>query len=126
MAEDNTDPNKNSSSAYQLVDTFIPALAVAAVYVVIFLILRRSKRRFYAPRTYLGSLREQYVPQFSYTFTFTCICIYTDITTESAHLRYPLECSTGLEPSSRSPIHMLCSINPSMHTSSFASYECVL
>ena len=38
--------------------TLVPVAAIAGVYLVIFLILRKSKRRFYAPRTYLGSLRE--------------------------------------------------------------------
>jgi hypothetical protein len=36
----------------------IPALAVAAAMVVLFVILRRSERRMYMPRTYLGVLRE--------------------------------------------------------------------
>ncbi|RDW69347.1 hypothetical protein BP6252_08367 [Coleophoma cylindrospora] len=42
-----------------LVSTLAPTALVAAVYVLIFLILRKSQRRYYAPRTYLGSLREQ-------------------------------------------------------------------
>ena len=42
-----------------LVSTLIPALLVALVYFTIFLVLRRSQRRFYAPRTYLGTLREK-------------------------------------------------------------------
>jgi hypothetical protein len=40
--------------------TLVPVVLIAAVYFVIFLILRKSQRRYYAPRTYLGSLREQY------------------------------------------------------------------
>jgi hypothetical protein len=57
----NNDPSKGSSpaSASQLVSTLIPTLLIALVYVGIFVVLRRSQRRFYAPRTYLGSLREQ-------------------------------------------------------------------
>jgi len=43
----------------QLYLTAGPAALYAAVYVLIFLILRRSQRRFYAPRTYLGTLREE-------------------------------------------------------------------
>ncbi|KAJ6444898.1 DUF221 domain-containing protein [Purpureocillium lavendulum] len=41
-----------------MVDTLVPVLVISAVYIIIFLIFRRSQRRFYAPRTYLGSLRE--------------------------------------------------------------------
>lgn len=41
-----------------LVATLVPAAAVAGAYFLIFLILRRSKRRWYAPRSYIGSLRE--------------------------------------------------------------------
>ena len=42
-----------------MVSTLVPVLLVSAVYLVIFLILRMSQRRYYAPRTYLGSLKEQ-------------------------------------------------------------------
>lgn len=60
MASD--DPTKPvSSSISGLVATLVPTLIIALVYVTIFLLLRRSQRRFYAPRTYLGTLREQYV-----------------------------------------------------------------
>lgn len=45
-------------SAWGMVDTLIPVLVVSIVYIVIFLIMRRSQSRFYAPRTYLGSIRE--------------------------------------------------------------------
>jgi hypothetical protein len=41
-----------------LVLTLAPTLVTAAVLLTGFLILRRSNRRWYAPRTYLGSLRE--------------------------------------------------------------------
>lgn len=43
-----------------MISTLVPVLALSLVYIVIFLILRRSQRRFYAPRTYLGSLRHKY------------------------------------------------------------------
>jgi hypothetical protein len=43
------------------VDTLIPTVLYAGVYILIFLILRRSNRRWYAPRTYLGTLRDEYV-----------------------------------------------------------------
>lgn len=38
--------------------TLGPVAAVSGVYIGIFLCLRRSKRRYYAPRTYLGNLKE--------------------------------------------------------------------
>lgn len=37
--------------------TLIPALVVAAIMVVLFIILRRSQHRTYMPRTYIGYLR---------------------------------------------------------------------
>ncbi|KAM0208719.1 hypothetical protein ACHAQD_010309 [Fusarium lateritium] len=45
-------------SVSSMVSTLIPVLIASAVYIVVFLIFRKSNRRFYAPRTYLGSLRE--------------------------------------------------------------------
>ncbi|KAI1386334.1 DUF221-domain-containing protein [Hypoxylon trugodes] len=44
-------------SASSLYLTLGPVALVAAAYVGIFLVLRKSHRRYYAPRTYLGSLR---------------------------------------------------------------------
>lgn len=44
-----------------MVSTFVPVLIAAVAYFLIFAFLRKSQRRYYAPRTYLGSLREQYV-----------------------------------------------------------------
>jgi hypothetical protein len=41
-----------------MLSTLVPVLIISLVYLVIFLVFRRSQRRFYAPRTYLGSLRE--------------------------------------------------------------------
>ncbi|KAK8127570.1 hypothetical protein PG984_008678 [Apiospora sp. TS-2023a] len=59
------DPNIGSardddsgSSLSGLVSTLVPVAVVAGIYLVIFLILRKSQRRYYAPRTYLGSIRE--------------------------------------------------------------------
>jgi hypothetical protein len=54
-----TSQSPPSSSLSGMVSTLIPTLLVALVYVSIFLVLRRSQRRFYAPRTYLGTMREQ-------------------------------------------------------------------
>ncbi|CEI68570.1 hypothetical protein FVEN_g5283 [Fusarium venenatum] len=45
-------------SVSSMVSTLVPVLVASGVYILIFLILRKSNRRFYAPRTYLGSLRE--------------------------------------------------------------------
>ncbi|CAM1503095.1 Fc.00g078710.m01.CDS01 [Cosmosporella sp. VM-42] len=50
--------NKPPPSISGMISTLVPILVVSLVYIVIFLIIRRSHRRFYAPRTYLGSLRE--------------------------------------------------------------------
>lgn len=52
------DEKNQPPSLSGMISTLVPVLIVAGVYFAIFLILRRSKRRFYAPRTYLGSLRE--------------------------------------------------------------------
>lgn len=41
-----------------LVSTLVPTAVVAGVYFAIFLILRRSQKRWYSPRSYIGSLRE--------------------------------------------------------------------
>ncbi|KAH6855833.1 hypothetical protein B0I37DRAFT_63946 [Chaetomium sp. MPI-CAGE-AT-0009] len=48
----------NSSSLSGMISTLAPVAVISAVYLAIFLILRKSQRRYYAPRTYLGSLRE--------------------------------------------------------------------
>ncbi|EEY14903.1 phosphate metabolism protein [Verticillium alfalfae VaMs.102] len=53
------DSSTETASLSGMVSTFVPVVITATVLFTIFLILRRSKRRFYAPRTYLGSLREQ-------------------------------------------------------------------
>ncbi|KAK6957812.1 hypothetical protein Daesc_000601 [Daldinia eschscholtzii] len=45
------------ASAASLYLTLAPVALTAGVYFTIFLALRKSQRRFYAPRTYLGSLR---------------------------------------------------------------------
>ncbi|KAB8235817.1 putative DUF221 domain protein [Aspergillus alliaceus] len=55
--DDSDDPSKTPPTASALVTTLVPALVSAAVMVLIFLILRRSERRMYMPRTYLGVLQ---------------------------------------------------------------------
>ncbi|KAL2803408.1 DUF221 domain protein [Aspergillus granulosus] len=52
------DPQNTSNSASSLVVTLIPSLIVAGAMVLVFIVLRRSERRMYMPRTYLGVLRE--------------------------------------------------------------------
>lgn len=42
-----------------MLSTLVPVLLISLVYLTIFLVFRKSQRRFYAPRTYLGSLREK-------------------------------------------------------------------
>lgn len=59
MASDSSPTNPPSSSLSGLVSTLVPALVTALVYLAVFLCLRRSNRRWYAPRTYLGTLREE-------------------------------------------------------------------
>ncbi|KAJ8119902.1 hypothetical protein ONZ43_g3251 [Nemania bipapillata] len=46
------------ASASSLYLTIAPVAITASIYISIFLVLRKSHRRYYAPRTYLGSLRE--------------------------------------------------------------------
>ncbi|KKZ60130.1 hypothetical protein EMCG_05155 [[Emmonsia] crescens] len=53
------DPKNTSNSASGLVSTLIPTLIISGAMVLLFIILRQSQRRQYAPRTYIGTLREQ-------------------------------------------------------------------
>ncbi|PLN85977.1 DUF221-domain-containing protein [Aspergillus taichungensis] len=53
------DPKDTSNSGFGLVTTIVPTLAIALVMVLLFIILRRSERRMYMPRTYLGVLRPE-------------------------------------------------------------------
>lgn len=54
----NTDEAKEPVSLSGMIVTLVPILITSAIYLAIFLVLRKSNRRYYAPRTYLGSLRE--------------------------------------------------------------------
>ncbi|KAF3483079.1 DUF221 domain-containing protein [Arthroderma uncinatum] len=51
-------PNDASNSLSGLVSTLVPTLIISGVMVLLFIILRRSQRRQYIPRTYIGSLRQ--------------------------------------------------------------------
>lgn len=53
------DGNDKGSSLSGMVSTFVPVLIAAIIYCTIFICLRKSQRRYYAPRTYLGNLREK-------------------------------------------------------------------
>lgn len=57
--KDEDNPESASNSASGLVSTLVPTLVISGVMVLIFIILRQSERRQYAPRTYIGSLRPQ-------------------------------------------------------------------
>lgn len=50
-----------STSGMALLSTFLPAFILAVVCFLIFLICRRTQRRFYSPRSYLGHMHDQYV-----------------------------------------------------------------
>ncbi|KAI9745605.1 MAG: hypothetical protein M1818_001139 [Claussenomyces sp. TS43310] len=58
-APDSPQTTPETSSASQLLSTLVPTFVIFCLYVSAFLILRRSHRRYYAPRTYLGSVRDQ-------------------------------------------------------------------
>lgn len=58
MSGQGTSIDTEPVSLSSLISTLVPTAALAGVYLVVFLILRRSNRRWYAPRTYIGSLRE--------------------------------------------------------------------
>ncbi|KAH7030857.1 uncharacterized protein B0I36DRAFT_362663 [Microdochium trichocladiopsis] len=53
------DPGNKPISLSSLISTLVPVAVVTGVYILIFLVLRMSQRRFYAPRTYIGSLRDR-------------------------------------------------------------------
>ncbi|KAL4937105.1 hypothetical protein BDV06DRAFT_203642 [Aspergillus oleicola] len=55
---DSDNPQETPNSASSLVTVLVPALIVAGVMTLGFIILRRSERRMYMPRTYLGFLRD--------------------------------------------------------------------
>ena len=50
-----------SNSLSGIISTLVPVLLVALVMTALFLILRRSQRRIYQPRTFISALRPQYV-----------------------------------------------------------------
>ncbi|KAI0598292.1 hypothetical protein F4775DRAFT_190530 [Biscogniauxia sp. FL1348] len=59
MSEQGSAQGVAPASASSLYLTLGPVALVAAGYIGVFLVLRKSQRRYYAPRTYLGSLRER-------------------------------------------------------------------
>ncbi|RHZ74029.1 hypothetical protein CDV55_109113 [Aspergillus turcosus] len=55
--QEDDNPQNASNSASSLVTTLVPSLVIAVIMILVFVILRRSERRMYMPRTYLGFLR---------------------------------------------------------------------
>ncbi|KAL2021086.1 hypothetical protein VTK56DRAFT_7505 [Thermocarpiscus australiensis] len=58
MSSGNSNAAAQPASLSGMLSTLAPVAVVSGIYFAIFLILRRSQRRYYAPRTYLGNLRE--------------------------------------------------------------------
>ncbi|KXX72840.1 Uncharacterized protein RSN1 [Madurella mycetomatis] len=58
MSSEDPDAPAEPASLSGMLSTLAPVAVVSGIYIAIFLILRRSQRRYYAPRTYLGSLKE--------------------------------------------------------------------
>ncbi|KAK3307476.1 uncharacterized protein B0T15DRAFT_179790 [Chaetomium strumarium] len=58
MSSDDNPQDPRPASLSGMLSTLAPVAVVSAIYISVFLILRRSQRRYYAPRTYLGNLRE--------------------------------------------------------------------
>lgn len=52
-------PSPPPASLSGFLSTLIPVLLVSSIMFLVFLVLRRTQKRQYAPRTYLPSLREQ-------------------------------------------------------------------
>ncbi|KAK4143334.1 uncharacterized protein C8A04DRAFT_28971 [Dichotomopilus funicola] len=55
---DTSGDQPKGSSLSGMVSTLAPVAVVSGIYFAIFVFLRKSQRRYYAPRTYLGSIRE--------------------------------------------------------------------
>ena len=53
------DPCANSTSGTAILAAFVPAFVTAVVYLGVFTIIRNSNRKFYAPRTFLGTIPEK-------------------------------------------------------------------
>jgi hypothetical protein len=95
MSSDQDPPDSSSLSG--MIATLAPVAVISGIYIAVFLILRKSQRRYYAPRTYLGSLREGYA---MVTFNRglkslqSPVCS-TNMSPASAHLPSLAACSTG-------------------------------
>lgn len=48
-----------STSGSALLTTFVPAIIFAVVWFALFLVFRRTQRRFYAPKSYLGNIHDK-------------------------------------------------------------------
>lgn len=49
---------KTSSSIKAFVATLVPSLVIFAVFCILFIILRRTNKRIYAPRSYVGTVEK--------------------------------------------------------------------
>ncbi|KAL2256671.1 hypothetical protein VTK26DRAFT_1320 [Humicola hyalothermophila] len=58
MSDVDSSQNAGPASLSGMISTLAPVAVVSGIYIAVFLVLRRSHRRYYAPRTYLGSLKE--------------------------------------------------------------------
>lgn len=58
----------SSTSVSALLTTLLPALVIATFWFCLFLICRRTQQRWYAPRSHLPNLHEQYVSRFGQPF----------------------------------------------------------
>lgn len=91
---ENLNSDDNSPSLSQLYWTLVPAFLFAAAYVTLWLILRPKLKRNYAPRSYVKSLREQYILTHLMHQKFS-LTSYVG----NALLTYQMGFSTGSEPS---------------------------
>ncbi|KAF5701493.1 RSN1 [Fusarium mundagurra] len=66
--------NADPVSLLGMVSTLVPVLATSILYIIIFLVLRASNGRFYAPRTYIDTLREQFL-RGCCTICFVALCV---------------------------------------------------
>ena len=58
LTRSHKDPGSDNSAS-KLLSTLIPIFVISGVMVLVFMLLRRTQRRQYAPRTFLSTLREQ-------------------------------------------------------------------
>ncbi|KAF4122984.1 calcium permeable stress-gated cation channel [Geosmithia morbida] len=57
-SDSSSDSDSSPQSLSGMISTLVPVLVISGVYLLFFLIFRSSRRRFYAPRSYLGALHQ--------------------------------------------------------------------